>query len=48
MSVKNWRYGPAYPMAISPLKVIEKDKYGSVPLGLKGRNIAADTFANCS
>ena len=35
-------------MAISPLNVIEKDKYGSVPFGLKGRNIAGDTFANCS
>lgn len=48
MSVKNCLYGPASPMAISPRKVTEKERYGSVPLGLNGLNIAGDTLENCS
>ncbi len=48
ISVKNWRYGPASPIAISPLNVIENDKYGSVPFGLNGLNMAGDILENCS
>ena len=47
ISVKNCRYGPAYPITSAPLKLTPNDKYGYVPLGLKDLRLIDETLSSC-